>query len=158
VHHSQLLADLVRAGKLQPKHEIRAQIAYHDACYLGRHNDVYESPRDALAAIPGVELRTPEESRDRGMCCGAGGAQMWKEEEPGDARVNHTRVKQLLKVLPQGNGGNATIASACPFCMTMLRDGVLDQNFEGIETLDIAEVLHRAVLGAPATVGADQPG
>ncbi|HUU98196.1 MAG TPA: (Fe-S)-binding protein [Phycisphaerae bacterium] len=149
IHHSALLAQLVREGKLKPQHRVEAKIAYHDACYLGRHSDMYDPPREVLSAIPGVQLCTPVESRDRGMCCGAGGAQMWKEEEEGEARVNHTRVNQLLRVLPS-NGPDRTLATACPFCMTMLRDGLLDQGHEDVQALDIAEVLLRSVLGEQA--------
>lgn len=164
-HHSQLLARLVQEGRLRPTQRVDATIAYHDACYLGRHNEVYDPPRAVLERIPGVRLVEPEETRDRGMCCGAGGAQMWKEEEEGhgpDAgRVNHRRTNQLLKVLPSNNGaaaassgavtpsnsamGRPTIASACPFCMTMLTDGLRDQGHENVDQLDIAEVLLRAV-------------
>jgi len=145
-HHSELLAELVRQRRLQPQHRVEARLVYHDACYLGRHNNVYDPPRDVLRAIPGVELVEAVESRDRGMCCGAGGAQMWKEEEKGTARVNHTRTNQLLKVLPTG-GPARTIASACPFCMTMLTDGLRDQGHDEVQQLDIAEVLHRAIKG-----------
>lgn len=153
VHHSIFLAELVRAGKLQPKHSVDATIAYHDACYLGRHNDVYDPPREVLKAIPGVKLVEAAESRDRGMCCGAGGAQMWKEEEhiqrpgsrEGDGKVNHARTRQLLRVLP--NNGNRTVATACPFCMTMLTDGLRDQGQDNVKQLDIAEILLRAVQG-----------
>jgi Fe-S oxidoreductase len=152
-HHTELLAQLVRQGKLRPRFPVKATIAYHDACYLGRHNDVYGAPREIISHIPGAFVAEPAESRDRGMCCGAGGAQMWKEEEHGDARVNHTRVKQLLRVLPNGgttpstDGTKPTIATACPFCMTMLTDGCRDQGFDDVQQLDVAEILHRAVKG-----------
>lgn len=147
VHHTQFLADLVRAGKLKPAQPVSARVSYHDACYLGRHNNIYMPPRDLLDAIPGVQLFEPKQNKDRGMCCGAGGAQMWKEEEEGEARVNHVRTNQLLNVLPQ-NGHQRTIATSCPFCMTMLRDGLADQGHEDIETLDIAEILLRSVAGS----------
>jgi Fe-S oxidoreductase len=144
VHHSTFLAGLVRDGKLRPTQPVEQAIAYHDACYLGRHNDVYDDPRDVLSAIPGLRLVEAPESRDRGMCCGAGGAQMWKEEEPGDARVNHTRVGQLLNVLPNGDS-QRTIATSCPFCMTMLTDGLRDQGHTSVGQLDISEILLAAV-------------
>jgi Fe-S oxidoreductase len=146
VHHSELLAQLVRQGKLRPQHPVQARVAYHDACYLGRHNEIYDSPRAVLAAVPGVQLVEPAESRDRGMCCGAGGAQMWKEEERGRQRVNHARTNQLLKVLPE-SGQTRTIGTACPFCMTMLTDGLRDQGHEDVQPLDLAELLLRAVKG-----------
>ena len=146
VHHSELLTQLVHQGKLKPTHPVQAQVAYHDSCYLGRHNDIYDPPRDVLRSIPGLQLSEAGKCRDRAMCCGAGGAQMWKEEEEGDTRINHTRTNQLLEALPAGTD-NRTFATSCPFCMTMLTDGLADQGHEGIETLDIAEILHRAVKG-----------
>ena len=104
---------------------------------------------------PGVTLVEAAESRDRGMCCGAGGAQMWKEEEhvrrpdakEGSGKVNHARTRQLLKVLPTptANGPPRTVASACPFCMTMLRDGLKDQGHEDVAQLDVAELLLKSV-------------
>ena len=152
-HHAELLAQLIQQGKLRPRFPLKATIAYHDACYLGRHNQIYDAPREIINQIPGAYVAEAPESRDRGMCCGAGGAQMWKEEEHGDARVNHTRVKQLLRVIPGGGtsttpaGTKPTIATACPFCMTMLTDGCRDQGFDDVQQLDVAEILHRAVKG-----------
>jgi Fe-S oxidoreductase len=151
---------------------VLGSVVYHDSCYLGRYNDIYDPPRELLKTIPGVTLVEAKESRDRGMCCGAGGAQMWKEEEPirrpgsreGDGKVNHARTRQLLRVLPspqseqetgsreQGGAGGTTstgrtVASACPFCMTMLRDGLRDQGHEDIAQLDVAEILLKSVQG-----------
>jgi Fe-S oxidoreductase len=143
-HHSELLAELVRVGRLKPQKRVDTKLVYHDACYLGRHNDVYDPPRDVLRAIPGVRLAEVSQSRDRGLCCGAGGAQMWKEEEAGHARVNHTRVRQLMTALPPA-GKDGTIATACPFCKTMLSDGLADQGHEQVAQLDIAELLWQAV-------------
>jgi Fe-S oxidoreductase len=173
VHHTDFLLQLVRAGKLKPEHHVLGSVVYHDSCYLGRYNDIYDPPRELLKSIPGVTLVEAKESRDRGMCCGAGGAQMWKEEEPvrrpgsreGDGKVNHARTRQLLRVLPnppreQGTGGadqksgtgvtpvsDRTVASACPFCMTMLRDGLRDQGHEDVAQLDVAEILLKSVQG-----------
>ena len=149
VHHTELLAELVRAGRLRPTHAVTTTAAFHDACYLGRHNGVYDAPRDVLAAIPGVRLVEPAASRDRGLCCGAGGAQMWKEEEAGRTRINHERTRQLLTVLPGGDGPR-TIASACPFCKTMLTDGLADQGHADVPQQDVAELLLAAVEGPPA--------
>lgn len=137
--HVEVLLDLVRQGKLEPTEKVDARVVYHDSCYLGRYNDIYEPPRDLLAAIPGIALADAERSRDRGMCCGAGGAQYFKEEEAGDERVNVRRINQLLET------SAGTIASACPFCMTMLTDGLKAQNKEEeIGQLDIAELLARS--------------
>ncbi len=146
VHHSELLAELVRTGRVKPAHPVSLTVAYHDACYLGRHNEVYDPPRELLQAIPGLRLVEAAESRDRGLCCGAGGAQMWKEEEPGDMKVNHRRTNQLLEVLP-GTDASCGVATACPFCMTMLTDGLKDLNYEDVRQLDLAEILLRSVQG-----------
>ena len=136
VHHADYLMGLVAAGKLKPKNSVKARVAYHDSCYLGRYNEIYDSPREILKSIPGVEVVEPEYwTRHRGLCCGAGGAQMWMEEQNKD-RVNVKRVKQLVET------GATTFASACPFCMTMLTDGIKDQaKEEEIKNLDVVELL-----------------
>jgi Fe-S oxidoreductase len=144
VHHSQFLSDLVRQGKLRPVNRINAKVAYHDSCYLGRYNDVYDPPRETLQAIPGLTVLEPRETRDRGMCCGAGGAQMFKEEEharPGATgeRVNLKRTDQLLETKPD------MVASACPFCQRMLVDGLAGRHREDVKQFDIAELLWKAV-------------
>src|SRR5699024_3741594 len=115
-HHTQLLFDLVRKGKLQPKGRIEQSLTYHESCYLGRYNGVYDPPREILTSIPGLELVEMVRTRENGMCCGAGGGLMWTEETTGN-RVNVARTEQALEVEP------SIISSACPFCLTMLSDG-----------------------------------
>jgi len=139
VHHADYLLDLVAKGKLTPKNGVKGRVVYHDSCYLGRYNEIYESPREILRRIPGVELVEAEHwTRNKGLCCGAGGAQMWMEEQNKD-RVNVKRTLQLLET------GAKTIATACPFCMTMLTDGIKSQEKEGeIQNLDIVELLAAA--------------
>lgn len=139
VHHTDFLLGLLAEGKLTPQNPVKARVVYHDSCYLGRYNDIYESPREILARIPGVQLVEPKPAtRDRGLCCGAGGAQMWMEEQNQD-RVNVKRTGQLLAT------GADTIASACPFCMTMLTDGVKAASQEDrIKNLDVVELLDLA--------------
>ena len=144
LHHADVLCDLLRRGKIAPKNRLDAKVVFHDSCYLGRYNDIYESPRDILKAVPGVRLVEADKNRDRGMCCGAGGAQMFKEEEPGDERINFERTNQLTAT------GAKVIASACPFCQTMLTDGLNLQDITGIEQLDVAEILWQAVSESPA--------
>jgi Fe-S oxidoreductase len=139
VHHSQFLSQLIRDGRLRPRNPVNARVVFHDSCYLGRYNDIYDPPRETLQAIPGLTLLEPIKHRDRGMCCGAGGAQMFKEEEHGTERVNHRRVQQLLDTSPQ------MVASACPFCQRMLIDGLADKQHEDIPEFDIAELLWKAV-------------
>ncbi len=140
IHHAEFLDGLVRAGKLKPTQQLDQTVTYHDSCYLGRYNDIYDSPRDTLTSIPGLKILEPAETKDRGMCCGAGGAQMWKEEEPGDIKVNFERTNQLVET------GAKVIATACPFCMRMLSDGINLQEHEGIEQKDIAELLSESII------------
>lgn len=136
VHHTDFVLELLMQGKLVPREPVRARVAYHDSCYLGRYNGIYEPPREILSRIPGVELVEVERAqRERGLCCGAGGAQMWMEEQNKN-RVNVKRTRQLLET------GAETLASACPFCMTMLSDGVKAETKEGsVKTLDVVELL-----------------
>jgi Fe-S oxidoreductase len=135
VHHTDFLLGLVAEKKLVPSKPVKGKITYHDSCYLGRYNSIYESPRDILSRIPGVELVEPEYwKKDKGLCCGAGGAQMWMEEQNNN-RVNVKRTLQLIDT------GASTVASACPFCMTMLSDGLKAKDREDIRQLDVVELL-----------------
>ncbi|MCB9852154.1 MAG: (Fe-S)-binding protein [Phycisphaerales bacterium] len=138
VHHSVYLSKLIKQGKLQPKNKINARVAYHDSCYMGRYNNVYEEPRDTLKSIRGLTVLEPTQTRDRGMCCGAGGAQMFKEEEEGTERVNIRRTEQLLETKPD------VVASSCPFCQRMLIDGLSAKDRGEVNQLDIAELLWQA--------------
>ncbi|MBP1157265.1 MULTISPECIES: (Fe-S)-binding protein [unclassified Paenibacillus] len=141
LHHTQLLDCLVREGRLTPKYAVNERITYHDSCYLGRYNDVYDQPRDILRAIKGVELVEMERTRDNGMCCGAGGGMMWMEEASGK-RVNIARVEQALITSP------TVISSACPYCLTMMEDGTkLKDVDDRVKARDIAEILEQAVFG-----------
>jgi Fe-S oxidoreductase len=140
VHHTQLLAQLVQEKKIIPKHHVDVQMTYHDSCYLGRYNGEYDAPRYILAQIPGVRVMEMERNRERAMCCGAGGGLMWLEEKAGK-RINLARTEQALQVSP------SIIGSACPYCLTMLSDGVKALEADAVETMDIAEMLERAVFG-----------
>ena len=143
VHHTQLIWRLVREGKLDLKSAARMKITFHDSCYLGRYNDEYDAPREALKAVPGLELVEMERSKQTGMCCGAGGARMYMEEKIG-TRVNQLRVEQAMETKPEA------IVVSCPFCLTMVKDGLREKNIEGVETFDMAEVIADAlVLAAP---------
>ena len=147
VHHSDFLLGLVAEGRLVPSRPVRGRVVYHDSCYLGRYNDVYDPPREILRRIPGVELVEAEYwTKQRGLCCGAGGAQMFMEEQNQD-RVSGKRTLQLLDT------GAKTIASACPFCMTMLTDGLKAKNLEeSVQELDIVELLERSCESVAAHV------
>lgn len=140
-HHTELLDQLIQQGNLKPNYRLDETITLHDSCYLGRYNGLYDAPRRILQAIPGVILKEMERSRENAMCCGAGGGLMWMEEHSG-TRVNYARAAQALHVQP------TMISSACPYCLTMLEDGVKALVEEGsIATKDIAEVLATSVLG-----------
>jgi Fe-S oxidoreductase len=143
----------VAEKKLVPRKKVVGKVVFHDSCYLGRYNDVYEQPRDILKSIPGVELVEAEGwSREKGLCCGAGGAQMWMEEQNKD-RMNVRRTLQLLKTEP------TTIATACPFCQTMITDGLKDQaKEEVVRQLDVVELLEEScALDRPVGVRAAMP-
>ncbi|WP_026695964.1 (Fe-S)-binding protein [Peribacillus kribbensis] len=140
-HHTELLAKLVKEGRLVPKHEVKETITFHDSCYLGRYNEVYDAPRDILKSIPGVKLVEMERNRENGMCCGAGGGLMWMEEETGH-RINVSRTEQALAVNP------SVISSGCPYCLTMITDGTKAKEVEeDVKTYDVAELLEKSVVG-----------
>jgi len=140
VHASTVVADLIKQGRVKLDTQLAKTIVYHDSCYLGRYNDVYDAPREILQAIPGVILKEADKSASKGMCCGAGGGRMWIEEEP-TQRVNTLRVEQLLETKPD------VIASACPYCMTMLSDGVKEKEVEdSVDTRDILEIVADAIV------------
>jgi Fe-S oxidoreductase len=139
-HHTQFLQELLQSGRLRVeggKFEGK-KIVYHDPCYLGRANGEYEAPRAVLAALEG-EMLEMKRSRKNGLCCGAGGAQMFKEPEPGNQDINVARTEEALALQPD------IIATGCPFCNTMLTDGTKHFQQEGkVEVLDVAELIARA--------------
>src|SRR5918999_1341898 len=137
VHHSRFLARLVDEGRLRPESPRSASLTFHDSCYLTRYNGVVMEPRRVLDAVPGVELREMERSGKNTFCCGAGGGRMWMEEDRG-TRINAERTRQALETGAEG------VATACPFCLVMMRDGLADAprgRGAGVEVQDIAEVL-----------------
>ncbi|KPL86406.1 (Fe-S)-binding protein [Ardenticatena maritima] len=139
IHHSQLLADLVKEGRLKPEKPLNETITFHDSCYLGRYNGIFDAPREILASIPGVELREMERSRERGLCCGGGGAGVWMETH-NNKRIEQIRLEDALAVNPN------TVASACPFCMIMFDSGSKVMGLEDQLALrDVAELLAESV-------------
>ncbi len=138
VHHTDLLDELIKSGKIKLQKDLKQTITYHDSCYLGRHNDIYDSPRNILQAIPGVNLKEMARSRENGFCCGAGGGRMWMEEE--HPKVNHNRVDEAAGLNPD------TIGTACPFCATMIGDGINEtRREEQIEGKDVALLVAEAM-------------
>ncbi|KML42099.1 MULTISPECIES: heterodisulfide reductase-related iron-sulfur binding cluster [Bacillaceae] len=145
-HHTEVLAQLVEEGKLKPQYAVEETITFHDSCYLGRYNEVYDPPREILKSIPGVKLVEMERNRETGMCCGAGGGLMWMEEETGH-RINVSRTEQALAVNP------SVISSGCPYCLTMLSDGTKAKEVEEqVHTYDVAEILEKSVIGESRNV------
>jgi heterodisulfide reductase subunit D len=142
VHHSTLLQEFINEGRIKLKEggEFKGKkITYHDSCYLGRANNIYEAPREVLAILD-AELVELKRCKTNGLCCGAGGAQMFKEEEQGDTRVNWERTGEALAT------GAKVIASNCPFCLTMLTDGVKkNEKEEEVQVLDIAEMIAKSI-------------
>jgi Fe-S oxidoreductase len=148
VHHVQLLHELLETGRIKLSNRLEARVAYHDSCYLGRHNGIYDAPRAILQQIPGLELIEMKQSRETGMCCGSGGGLMWVEEEPGK-RVNERRVAQVQEAFASAPRGleRRLLASACPFCMTMLEDGLAASKTD-VQEKDIAELVAEALDSA----------
>jgi Fe-S oxidoreductase len=151
VHHTQLLARLVADGRLTPVEPLDKKVTYHDPCYLGRHNKVYTPPREVLATIPALTSQEMHRCKDRGFCCGAGGARFWMEEKIGK-RVNVERTEEALGLNPD------LISTACPFCMVMLSDAVTAKVANGevredVQVLDVAQILRRSVNGSGGSRG-----
>ena len=138
VHGTQLVADLVRSGRVRLTRSVPAELAYHDPCYLGRTNHEFDAPRFLLTAVPGVTMREPELARERAMCCGAGGGRMWLEEKLGE-RVNQTRYSQLKET------GTDDVCVACPFCNVMLANAQQEVGDEEARTRDVLELVAEAV-------------
>jgi Fe-S oxidoreductase len=144
-HHTEVLAQLLKEGRIKPTREVNERITYHDSCYLGRYNGVFDPPRYILSQIPGVELVEMKRNRENGMCCGAGGGLMWMEEKEG-IRINVARTEQALEVNP------SVIGSACPYCLTMLSDGTKAKEVEDrVKTLDVAEILAMSIESGTET-------
>lgn len=145
VHHTAYIDQLVKEGRIKSMTSMQHKVTYHDSCYLGRYNNEYEAPRAMLENIPGLEIVEMERNKSRGFCCGAGGGQMFMEETEGK-RVNIERTEEALAT------GAEVVATACPFCMTMMNDGVKSKDPEGhVVVKDVAEMLLESIRGsAPA--------
>ena len=139
IHHSQLLAHLVKEGKLAPGKSFSASVTYHDPCYLGRHNRVFDEPRNVLGALPGVTQIEMGRHKERSFCCGAGGARMWMEESIGK-RVNMERTDEALST------GADVVATACPYCLIMIDDAVkANQKEEEVKVMDLSQIVEASL-------------
>src|SRR3984957_9390090 len=155
IHHTQLLARLVEQGKLTPAQRVEEKLTYHDPCFLGRHNKVFTPPREILEAVPGVQAEEMPRCKNRGFCCGAGGARMWMEERIGK-RINTERIEEALALSPD------TISTACPYCLVMLGDAVSAKKASGdakdtLEVIDVAQLLARSVARPETTDLSERP-
>src|SRR5487761_1661499 len=147
IHHPQLLAQLVADGRLTPVNPVEEKITYHDPCFLGRHNRIFTAPREIMEQVPGVRAQEMHRCKERGFCCGAGGARMWMEERIGK-RINTERIDEALGTDPD------TISTGCPYCMVMLGDAVNAKKSSGeakdsLEVVDVAQLLVRSVNPPP---------
>jgi len=139
IHHTVLTRDLIAQGRLRLKTPIAQTVAYHDSCYLGRHNQIFNAPREILSSLYGVQLKELERNREQGFCCGAGGGMVWFEERIGK-RVNVERTEEALRL------GLDMVATACPFCLTMFEDGLRAKDaMEGLKALDVVELVAGAL-------------
>jgi len=143
IHHSQYIAELIRQGRLKLKNNLDKAITYHDGCYLGRHNSVYDEPRTIINALPGVQFKEMARHGNKSFCCGAGGGHMWMEEKTG-VRISEMRIEQALET------DSNVVATACPFCLQMFEDAIkAKEASEKIKPLDIAELVALAIADEP---------
>jgi len=139
IHHTEFIDQLIKEGKLKLNQTDLGTLVFHDSCYLGRHNGIYQPPRDAICAATGTAPVEMERNHKRGFCCGAGGGRMWLEEKTGK-RINIERVEEALKYNPK------TISVCCPYCMTMFEDGIKDKGADKqVRVLEVAEIVARAL-------------
>ena len=139
LHYSEFVAELITDGRIKPVVEINTTLAYHDSCYLGRHNGIYDQPRQIAEAIPGLKLVEMERCRNQGFCCGAGGGHMWMEESRG-SRVNHVRTDQYLETEAD------TVGVSCPFCLQMFEEGIGTKEVQDTRRAkDLLEILDESL-------------
>jgi Fe-S oxidoreductase len=139
VHISQYLFQLIHEGRLNPTKEYGKKVTYHDPCYLGRHNDIFDEPRGVLKKISGLELVEMADAREESLCCGMGGGRIWMETAK-EERFSNLRLEQAIKV------GAEVLATSCPYCITQFEDSVLSlKESEGIQIKDITEILQEVI-------------
>jgi Fe-S oxidoreductase len=140
MHYTELVAQLLRDGRLECSGEVNRRVTNHDPCYLGKHNDIFEPPREILRSIPGLELLEMDRSRERSLCCEGGGGRMWLEGTNIEERLAHQRVQEAIDV------GAELLVTACPFCVLTLEDAVKIRGLEDqIQVVDVMELLTQVV-------------
>ncbi|RLJ03716.1 MAG: Fe-S oxidoreductase, partial [Candidatus Aenigmatarchaeota archaeon] len=139
IHSSQYLFELIDEGRLEITKEYRKDITYHDPCYLGRHNGIYDEPREVLKKVPGLELDEMPDSRENSLCCGGGGGRIWMETPKGE-RFSDLRLEQAIGV------GAKVLATCCPYCITNFEDSRVNMEYEGVlEIKDITEIIQEVI-------------
>ncbi len=139
-HYTEILAELINKGKLKVSEGNREKITYHDPCFLGRHNNIFDEPREVIKSVKGIEFVEPSLTKEKSFCCGGGGGRMFMEENRG-TRINHKRVENLMEVNPD------KIITSCPFCKTMISDGLNEKAIENVKNIDLAEFLLENIKG-----------
>jgi Fe-S oxidoreductase len=145
IHHSQLINDLLKKNQIKVKPNSFDALTYHDSCYIGRYNGIYDEPREILEKVAGAQVIELKRSRDKGFCCGAGGGRMWLEEQTG-SRINVNRAEEIL------DSQAKTVGVGCPFCMTMISDGLKSKDRSDIQVKDLAEIVSEALDDKPSSV------
>ncbi|GAI56105.1 unnamed protein product, partial [marine sediment metagenome] len=144
IHHTDFIANLLEEGKLRIIKGVSGIVTYHDSCYLGRYNNIYETPRHILNNMPDVTLVEMARNRERGFCCGGGGGHLWLEEQRVGQRINEMRTEQAMAVKAQ------LIATACPYCLQMFEDGIKSKEAEeSLKVMDIAELVAESAVYRP---------
>jgi Fe-S oxidoreductase len=140
MHYTVYIQELLRQGRLKAKRPVEGTVTFHDPCYLGRVNGIYDAPRNILQSIPALEPKELNLSREKSFCCGAGGGRMWMHEQLGQ-RINNIRTREII-----GTGVDL-VATSCPYCLAMVEDGIKSQEMaDRISVQDLAEILYRSIL------------
>jgi Fe-S oxidoreductase len=140
VHYTQFIADLIKQGKIKLTNDLNSKLTYHDPCYLGRYNNVYQEPRGILQSIPKVKFAEMERSGSSSFCCGGGGGLMWIEEQPGTTKISHMRLEDVLKT------GADTVVTACPYCLQMFEESIEHKGIQNkLKAMDLIEVVETAM-------------
>ena len=136
IHYTQLIADLIQQGKLKLTNKLNSKLTYHDPCYLGRYNGVYQQPRKILQNIPAVKIKEMGRSQNKSFCCGGGGGHMWIEEQPGTTKINQMRIEDVIKT------GADTVVTACPYCLQMFEESIEHKDIQDkLKALDLIEIV-----------------